>query len=327
MDAIDLILLPRLALDCTALPASTRSQIAHEAGIPEWMLCSTQVAVPSDRNIRLWELVEHSLADPNVALRAGRSCAPGQLGLNDYLFDTAPTARVGFERAGANVDVLTTNFTLSATDGSAEIGFDQSIVRGDGRGRELAMQVALAAMVTRARRRTGGTVRPVRVSLRQRAPRRHDQFVETFGTRTIDFGAPTDRLVFRTGDLDRPLTTADPVLAGILLRHSESAVLRAPVVTCAEQLHHVLLAMFGTGPITMDRAAATMVTSARSLQRALATEGTTWRRELNHARRVWLTSRSGPALTQNALAHSLGYSDARALRRARRRWAAENDHD
>ncbi|WP_084467036.1 AraC family transcriptional regulator ligand-binding domain-containing protein [Nocardia arthritidis] len=53
---------------------------------------------------------------------------------------------------------------------------------------------------------------PVRVRFRQAAPRRHDQFVETFGTTRIEFGTPTDQLVFRAADLAQPLTTADPML-------------------------------------------------------------------------------------------------------------------
>lgn len=324
MDTADLILLPKLALDCTGLSGPVRRRLAREADIPEWMLDSTQVAVPSDRNIRLWELVEHEITDPHVALRAGRSYVPGRLGLNDYLFMTAPTVAAGFSRTGTHVNVLTTNFTLSMADKTEEIVFDQGMVVGEGRGRELAMQAAFAAMVARTRLGTGGVVKPVRVSFRQAAPRRHDQFVETFGTTRIEFGAPTDQLVFRVADLARPLTTADPMLAEILLRHAETAAVRHPAVTCSEQLHHILLGMLGNGPIPVDHAARRMATSARSLQRELAGEGTTWRRELDRARRVWSEKQKpAPGMSQDDIARRLGYSDARAFRRARRRWSAD----
>ncbi|MEU4340163.1 AraC family transcriptional regulator ligand-binding domain-containing protein [Nocardia sp. NPDC023852] len=325
MDTADLILLPKLALDYTGLSAPMRRQLAREAGIPGWMLNSTRVAVPSDRKFRLWELVEHELADPHVALRAGRSCVPGSFGLIDYLFMTAPTIAAGMTRTVSYVNVLSNHCILSVVDGPEEIGFDQDTLCGDGRGRELTTQVAFAAMVARTQRGTGGVVKPVRVSFRQAAPRRHDQFVETFGTTRIDFGAPTDQMMFRVADMARSLATADPMLAGILLQHAETAAVRPPAVTCSEQLHHVLLALLGTGPITVDRAASRMATSGRSLQRRLAGEGTTWRRELDRARQVWLENQNPrPGISQDDVARQLGYSDARAFRRARQRWSAES---
>ncbi|MBF5000571.1 hypothetical protein IRT45_25850 [Nocardia sp. BSTN01] len=65
-----------------------------------------------------------------------------------------------------------------------------------------------------------------------------------------------------------------------------------------------------------------LAVSPRTLQRRLAESGTTWRRELDLARRS-VAGSVAETTTQSALAYRLGYSDARALRRAARRWKSD----
>jgi hypothetical protein len=47
--------------------------------------------VPSDRSMRMWELVEHEVNDPYIALRVGLTHDSRSLGLRAYLFLKAPT--------------------------------------------------------------------------------------------------------------------------------------------------------------------------------------------------------------------------------------------
>ncbi|WP_063721683.1 AraC family transcriptional regulator ligand-binding domain-containing protein [Nocardia vinacea] len=328
MDAEDLVLVPRIALDNAGLTEAVRHRLARAADIPDWMLSNSRAAVPSDRSLRVWELVEHELNDPHVALRVGRTHDPRGLGLTGYLFMTAPTVAEGFARQGAYLNTLTTYFTFAlAEETEEELTFDIGSLRGEGRGRDLTIQVGLVGLAARAARATGTAVDPVRVRLRQTAPRRHDRFIEAFGTSRVDFGAPTDQITFRTADLALPLATSDPVLADILLRYAEIVpAMPAPATTWSDQLHYLLLKMLGDGPVTLDRAARRMATSRRSLQRRLEEEGTTWRRELDRARHAQLEDPSSRlSLNQAGMARRLGYSDARAFRRAQRRWAAEDD--
>lgn len=65
-----------------------------------------------------------------------------------------------------------------------------------------------------------------------------------------------------------------------------------------------------------------MASSRRSLQRRLAEEGTTWRRELGRDRRKGLENQY--PRNRNDMARQLGCSDARALRRAYQRWSADD---
>ncbi|MFQ6330400.1 AraC family transcriptional regulator ligand-binding domain-containing protein [Nocardia sp. CWNU-33] len=323
VDAVDHIFLPKYVLDTTGLAESVRQRLADEVDVPGWMLSSTSAILPSDRYLRLWELAEHELDDPDVALRAALAYVPGQLGLIDYLFTTAPTLGEGLALTGMYIGTSTTNhhFTIVG-ESEDQMSVDLSLLQGEGRGRDLAIQVALAGTVTKIRRVTGQQVNPVRVRFRQSAPPRHDQFIELFGTARIDFGAPTNQLTFRTADLALPMLTADPVLAAILHR-SAGAMAQPRITTWSERLQQVLAVMMDDGTVTIDPVARRMAMSRRSLQRRLAEEGTTWRQEIDRARRSRLEDRSrwSPTTNRTEMAHLLGYSDARSLGRAYRRWS------
>ncbi|MFE3446073.1 AraC family transcriptional regulator ligand-binding domain-containing protein [Nocardia sp. NPDC059180] len=325
MQTVDHISFSNFILDTAGVTGSPRQRLARAAELPDWVLASGDTMVPSTHQLRLWELVEHEVGDPDVALRVGKTNTMGRFGVHDYLFSTAPTLGDGLALSEQYADLITTNIGFAVSGESEEVAnADVRVLNGHGRGQQLAMQFALAAVVTRARNATGRDVHPVRIRFRQRAPRRHDRFVEMFGTRRIEFGAPTDQITFRVTDLALPMRTADPVLADILCRY---AAMQPPplrlAVTWSGQVHQVLIALLGDGRVTIDRAARIMATSTRSLQRRLADEGTTWTRELDRARSALVEQRIRTGLdgTQASLARRVGYSDPGTLRRARRRWS------
>lgn len=326
MDTVESVSFPNFMLAHSGLNGAARRLLARATDLPEWVLDSPDTMVPSDHQLRLWEQLEHELDDPDVALRIGATNTLGHFGVHDYLFSTAPTLADGLARSEEFADLITTNVGFAVLgDSEDEANADIRLLNGLGRGRQLATQFALAAVVTRARNATGRDVRPIRLRFRQPAPRRHDGFVEMFGTRRVDFWAPTDQITFRAADLALPLRTADPALAAILRRAVPA--LPPPLrleVSWSGQVHQALTVLLRDGRVTIDRAAHYMAMSRRSLQRRLADEGTTWTRELDRARAAVVEQRLhlGPGETQAALARRIGYSDAGALRRARQRWSA-----
>lgn len=69
------------------------------------------------------------------------------------------------------------------------------------------------------------------------------------------------------------------------------------------------------------RAASTaLAVSPRTLQRRLGEAGTSWRREVDTARRELATELTGAGEARKAIARQVGFSDTRGLRRALRRW-------
>ncbi|MFE6862938.1 hypothetical protein [Nocardia sp. NPDC057668] len=91
-----------------------------------------------------------------------------------------------------------------------------------------------------------------------------------------------------------------------------------------DRLEHEVDAALAAGAPGLEAVARRFAVSPRTLQRRLADEGTTWRRELERARHRRLLASAGSALTRDEQAALLGYADPASLRRALRRWAMRN---
>ncbi|MFE4461335.1 AraC family transcriptional regulator ligand-binding domain-containing protein [Nocardia tengchongensis] len=287
MHTSDSVLLPRFVLSRAASAGLDPTRLARAAGIPGWLLADGDARVSSDYFPRLWELFEHELDDPEATLRATGSYRLGEFGLIDYLISTADTVGAGLAVLGPFVGSISTNFRLEPSEQTeTESTFDVYTVNMDGRGRDLSVQMALTSLVSRMRQITGQPMDPVRVELRERAPRRLDAFTEQFGTARVDFGAALDRVTFHNADFERTQITADPLLAAVLRRHA--ATMPPPPPRATEWPDRVAAALAealdGNDPL-LDQVARRLYTSPRTLQRRLAESGTTWRLEVDRARK------------------------------------------
>lgn len=95
----------------------------------------------------------------------------------------------------------------------------------------------------------------------------------------------------------------------------------APDPDWLDDMRRLIATALPDGPVTVGWVANRMAVSSRTLQRRLHDAGTSWRDELEYVRgrSARLLLEDG-ALTREAVARRLGYSDARSLRRALRRW-------
>lgn len=114
--------------------------------------------------------------------------------------------------------------------------------------------------------------------------------------------------------LGSALSPTDPALRAHIERQID-ALKRAPRTE-----HSIVTALWALGPTaTAPRLAALVGVSERTMHRRLALAGTSFRAELDAVRAQYARTTSGRSAEE--LAELLGYSDARALRRAARRWA------
>lgn len=287
MHTSDSVLLPRFVLSRAASAGLDPVRLAREAGIPGWLLADGDARVSSQYFPRLWELFEHELGDPEATLRATGSYRLGEFGLIDYLISTADTVGAGLGVLGPYVGSISTNFRIEAgAQTETESTFDVYTVNMEGRGRDLSVQMALTSLVSRMRQITGQPMDPVCVELRERAPRRLDAFTEQFGSARLEFGAPMDRITYRNTDFERPQITADPMLAAVLRRHAATMPPPPPRATeWPDRVATVLVEVLDGTDALLEQVARRLYTSPRTLQRRLAESGTTWRLEVDRARK------------------------------------------
>jgi AraC-like DNA-binding protein len=148
----------------------------------------------------------------------------------------------------------------------------------------------------------------------------------------VRFGASASVLTLARGDVDAPLAVPASVLSTALERFAALTLERVP----AEQgpsltprvrslLDAGLELAAGAGPPTLDQVARELSMSRRTVQRALADEGTSFEALLDDARRVRAESLLAEGHPKKEIAYVLGFADPSAFTRARRRWAGSRE--
>ena len=310
-------------LGASAAGGADAARLIRDLRLPGWILQRDEAMISPDYALRLWELAEHALEVPDLPITFAQRYQPGELDLYDYLFATAPTLRDGFAASSRYLYLLTTNARLQVeAETDREVTYSYRYLVAEGRGADLALQLSVAIFCARARVGTGQQIVPVRIAFKQSAPRSHRAFTEAFATARVDFDAPVTTFTFRTRDLSLPMLGADPALARILARYA-ATLPPPPDLSWRQHFRLLLTQALDDGGASLNEMARRMAVSSRTLQRHLAEHGTTWRAELDAARR-W---RAGQLKNDDpaGLAPRLGYSHARSARRAVRRWALDGE--
>jgi AraC-like DNA-binding protein len=312
----------RLVFKTASLRGVDTHQLAADAGVRPWVLSAGTRMIPTRLTAQLLESLANALADPQAGLTVARQHALRDFGLYDYLISTSATLRDGMSAASRYLHLLATSGRLevAADTGPFTTYTCRSTGTGDRCGEELCLQFAVGMLCTGARAAAGRQVVPVRVTLPQQAPRSTAAFAEALGTTHIDFGAPAATLTFSAADLDLPLPMADQELAEILARYADAFPAPLPV-TWYERFQRLLDGALDASSPSLAEVARQLAMSARTLQRRLAERGTTWRAEVDAARRRRAENAildGEPNATR--LARHLGYADPRSARRAVRRW-------
>jgi AraC-like DNA-binding protein len=149
----------------------------------------------------------------------------------------------------------------------------------------------------------------------------------------VHFGHPTNAIVFDREVTAIALRTAQPAVAaymeGIARATAERlALLSARSADLPTSIRSAVREAVETGDARIAKVARRMGMSTRTLQRALAQHGLLFRRVVDEAR--W--ELAAPLVTQSdapidRIAEQLGYAEAKAFRRAFRRWSGVSPSD
>jgi AraC-like DNA-binding protein len=301
-----------------------RGALARQVGLPVWALGDNTARIPRAQLASLLQAGRAQLADPWLGCHLGRQYRYGALHLHDYLFGTAATL-------GEALAVGRRYNAICDGDDPAGIGpaAEHDTVKGVHAVRHdvdpdisaLMHAVGLSILVTRARQLLGREITPLHVGLASAAPASHGDLAEALGTRRIDFRQDHSTITFAHADLGLPMPGADPGLAALLRRRAD-ALIASPGIPARwiDRFRQILAADLAAPDLSLPAVARRLGMSPRTLQRRLEEQGTSWRDEADALRREQASRLAGHGLSQADVAACLGYSDARALRRAARRW-------
>lgn len=167
---------------------------------------------------------------------------------------------------------------------------------------------------------------PELVTLQRRAPINSAPYRQALRC-PVEFEAEHNQTVFERRLLDHPIAQANSQLHAILESHLRGLDASGKLDFATEVQQIILHAMKG-GDCTLPRVAKMLGTSQRTLQRRLASEGRTFRDELETVRsRVAKRYLEETTIPLTSLSMTLGYSDLAAFSHAFRRITRSSPSD
>ena len=301
-----------------------RDVLLREAKIDEQQLRDPDGRLPLDVVARLWHAAASRVADPAFGLRVGAETSVREWGLVGYAVAYSSTLGSALNRF-AHYSRVMSDALVVRIDTERDAAWVRLDVQPALRAFRPAVDARLAALLAACREMVGAPVTPLLVQLSYKQPADVKEYERFFGA-PLEFGALASSFLLRSEDLARRLAMADKTLVGYLetLADQKLASL-GPERTLRERVRRALWAELSERTPTLEAVARTMGMSARTLQRQLRQEGTTFAKLLTDLRREM-----APALLRDGrhgvseVAFLLGYEDPSAFRRAFHRWFARS---
>jgi AraC-like DNA-binding protein len=179
---------------------------------------------------------------------------------------------------------------------------------------------ALAEILLGARRLTERDVVPLAVSFRHPAPADTAEHTALFRA-AIRFGAEHCEIELSREALALPLPSANEMFRAFFQQHVERALARLPnAAGTANDVRAAAQAALASGDCTLEATARALGTSARTLQRRLRADGTTFAALVDALRRELAQEYLAQRMPVQEIAHLLGYAEPSAFHHAFKRW-------
>jgi AraC-like DNA-binding protein len=190
----------------------------------------------------------------------------------------------------------------------------------DGAVRRHSGECAMAELVLGARVLSGQPVTPVVVRFAHDAPRDLGEHERIFAC-PLAFAAEHTEVVFDARTLDTPMQHANAAFLSIFEQQLEQAIARlsSPARTSGAVRNVAQVAMCNGG-VSLKHAARVLGMSARTLQRRLHDEGTSFAAIVDATRHEMALAYLAQGLPLAAVAELLGYAETSAFHHAFRRW-------
>ncbi|MBX7186664.1 MAG: AraC family transcriptional regulator [Vicinamibacteria bacterium] len=302
-----------------------RERVCRAAKIDPAALSGPDARIPGSWKERLWAEAERLTADHDIGLHTAESYNPGALGVAGYVVLSCATAAQVIDRLSRYASLMNDGLRVRVSRQGENTVIVSEAVEGldnylERRPRE-PFEVIAASLTLTLSRLVNRKIAPREITFRHKKPPSISEHTRIFGLEPR-FGAPENRIVFRSLDLEASVISADPALLKAFEQRADALTARleryGPLSRRA--LSVLREKMKGVVP-PLQEVASELAMSSRTVQRALRLEGTTYQKLVDEAQRdlaVSYLKTSGVSASE--VAFLLGFSELSAFSRAFKRW-------
>lgn len=314
------IVAARPALDELGRRHIDPAPVLARAHLSQAALTAQEARFPYRAVVDLWEAASSAAGDPHFGAHVACSLPAGGFDVFDYIFSTAETVGEGLERALQYI-------RLVYDHSNVHLHVDSHRARLYRRNPGLSTQYnefTLTLIVMRIRQSTGIDWTPERVRFEHAGADVGGELGRLFRC-PVEYGASDTELVFDPEILAVRHARPDSRLLAILMRYADSLLSTLPkrndlVATVSATIARQMAKELPTLAVT----AAAVELPERTLQRRLATRGTSHSDLLDQVRRdLALRYILDAGRSVGEIAYLLHFSDSTAFHRAFKRWTGE----
>jgi AraC-like DNA-binding protein len=296
--------------------------LLQQAGLSEEDLDNPENRISAAAQAKLLESAAEALHDPALGFHIAMGVNPRELGLVFYVASAVKNLGEAIELLVRYCRIVNEAIRVQLVRRSDDLVMDVRVVGVPRLRAAQNAELAVAIILKGLREITGRNVHPIKISLVH--PRNSDlpEFEMFCGCR-VEFGGPSDQLVFSGESLAIPLITEDTYLLDTLRPICDEAARRRETApgSLRTLVEDEALMLLPHAKAQRHNVARKLAMSPRTLARRLADEGTTFEEVVDGLRRsLALEYIRSPSISFSQVAWLLGYEGAVSFNHAFRRW-------
>ena len=271
-----------------------------------------------------WLIATEVSGDPCIGLRVARHFNPASLQSLGFAWLASDSLYDALSRTVRYFRAISDSFELELSVSGEECRLAIGRVLHRRRSQDQSQDAFWAALISLCRTSTSDSFAPRALELERPEPPCAADFYALFRA-PIRFAAACDAMIFSRDDVERPLPTANRVLARHNERIDADYMMRLDEARFSDRVRIRLVELLPTGNVEADTVARALNISLRTLQRRLADEGTTYTGVLDEARRELALRFIGEErMPVKEATYVLGFSEPANFTRAFRRWTGRS---
>ncbi len=299
--------------------------LCREAGLSHALLLQQEARVPFAAVERLCQHAMAIVNDEHFGLHLAEDVGdPQHYDIGVLALMASETLGAALERFARNTRYWGDGQRLEfARDGDA-MTIRSLFPAPKGPFRRQSEECALAEVVLGARALSGAPIQPQVVRFAHDAPHDQREHRRIFDC-PLEFDAEHSEVVFDAAGLATPMRHANATFLAVFERQLADALSRLPdPARASASVRATAQIALCRGGVTVEQAARQLGMSARTLQRRLHEEGTSFADIIDSTRHEMALAYLGRGLPLPVVAELLGYSETSAFHHAFRRWTGQS---